>query len=148
MEEPCHNLARGPCGEWGLQHDETEDDGHVDIDEHEGPECQHVVDPRAVDSLAGESHDDGEHDGIAHRRNSSVVGRKEAEGIDAAAQQVHGDNHRDEARQHKAIGRPGEGIPYHRADGQLKQQSGYDEASANDEAFLHVPRFIPHKLLN
>ena len=81
---------------------------------------------------------------INNGRHCRGMATEEAEGIDLTCRERHCHDNDDEGGEHDGIDGPPEGIPIHRACAQFKQQSCYDEASADDEALGHSPRFVPH----
>ena len=128
------------------QDDNTQNQGDVDIDEYEGPERQHIVEPRATYLLARHTHDDRQDDGIDHRRDSSLISADETEGVDPLTQQEQHGYQQQETCQDDAIRRPRERIPHDRAHAQFESQSCHNQPPAYQEAFFHCPRFIPHQI--
>ena len=59
----------------------SENHGDIHIDQHEGPERQHVVQPCTILILSRQSHDDGLHDGIDQCRYRCLIGADELKTI-------------------------------------------------------------------
>ena len=103
------------------QRDEPQDEGHIDIDEHEGPEGEHVVESSAVDGLPGESHHDGERHGIGQCGHRRLEGAEESEGVDLASAAIGSYDEQYEHGEHDDIGGPCEDVPVDGAYGQFEQ---------------------------
>ena len=116
----------------------------VCIDEHEGPERQHIAEPATIACLSRQAHDDGESYGINQSGYCGAMRGKKMQGIVILPNDGGDADNQQEGRQDEKVDRPDKSRPVDRTDQQFQKQTYHDEASANDEALFHCPRFIPH----
>ena len=129
-----------------VQRGKPGNDHHPGPYQHEGPELQHLRQPRnaAPTRLNYETHQDGKPGCIAQARDGCRKVHHPFEGIDLPAEQEHRADEHEEQGQHDPIDRSRKQVPVDGADGQLQQQPHNKKAPSDDEAFLHSPGFSPH----